>query len=488
MILRGIIWFREDLRIFDNTALCNATQMCTDGLVAIYIIDTSMWLNHHVAACKVEFILRGLTYLQADLEKLHIPLLIKQVDSTNDIAHVLFHLAEKIQAKKIFFNRQYEVNENRRDQFVQSFLNNKNIFCHLFDDQAILPPGSVMTQKGEFYKVFTAFKHAWYREFSQQGKKSLLKPHKTKPIENIHSSTIPTSLSSFKSSVNPDLWPSGEKNANKRLDYFIEDHLFLYHNQRDFPALKGTSQLSPYLASGMISARYCFLAALTKNKFELDTGNKGAITWMSELIWRDFYKHILYAVPHISMNQPFQPETKQLKWKFDTAQLNAWQNGQTGFPIIDAAMRQLNTIGWMHNRLRMIVAMFFTKNLFFDWRIGEKYFISHLIDGDLSANNGGWQWCASTGTDAVPYFRIFNPIRQSERFDPEGHFIRQYCPELVDCDNKSIHAPFASLVKNIHYPKPIVNLEVTRKQAIQAFKNIKKKPHGITHRAKPQSK
>jgi deoxyribodipyrimidine photo-lyase len=285
----------------------------------------------------------------------------------------------------------------------------------------------------------------------------------------IQSSKIPTFLPGFESTIDADLWPAGESNARKRLNHFIDEKLFFYDTHRDFPAMDGTSRLSPYLSAGMISARECFAAAMVANQNELDTGNPGAVMWMNELIWRDFYKDILIAVPRISMRKAFKEETEALSWRYDQKQLAAWKEGKTGFPIIDAAMRQLNTKGWMHNRLRMIVAMFFTKNLFFDWRIGEEYFIIRLIDGDLSANNGGWQWSASTGTDAAPYFRIFNPIRQSERFDPKGKFIRQYCPELAELDNKEIHHP-----ENLtNYPKQIVNLEVSRKQTIAAFKKLK---------------
>jgi deoxyribodipyrimidine photo-lyase len=233
--------------------------------------------------------------------------------------------------------------------------------------------------------------------------------------------------------------------------------------------------LSPYLAAGMISPRQCFLSALDANDNELDTGNQGAITWLSELIWREFYKHILVSAPRVSMHKAYQCNTDKIRWDFDNKQLLAWQQGQTGYPIIDAAMRQLNTMGWMHNRMRMVVAMFLTKNLFFDWRLGEKYFISHLIDGDLSSNNGGWQWSASTGTDSAPYFRIFNPIQQSLRFDPEGKYILQYCPELTGFTSKSIHDPHASaplIATQQGYPHPIIPLRSKREKVLAAYKKL----------------
>ncbi len=283
-------------------------------------------------------------------------------------------------------------------------------------------------------------------------------------------------MSNIKSASDLSLWPSGEKIAYERLEHFIADKIFTYHTQRDLPFLDSTSRLSPYLALGMISAKTCFLSALTANSYELDTGNQGVLTWMSELIWREFYRHILIAVPRVCMNQPYKPETKNLQWEKDQSLLKKWQQGQTGFPLVDAAMRQLNLTGWMHNRLRMVTAMFLSKNLFLDWRLGEKYFASHLIDFDFASNNGGWQWSASTGTDAVPYFRIFNPLSQSERFDQTGNFIREYCPELKDFDDRSIHDPYKYqplIASQSGYPRFIIDYKSSRLRAIAAFKNLK---------------
>jgi deoxyribodipyrimidine photo-lyase len=366
---------------------------------------------------------------------------------------------------------------------VQTYLNKHNIACYSFDDTVILPSESINTQQGSYFKVFTPFKKAWYKQFLANKHRLLPVSKPQKPIP-IPSSIVPTALKGFTSAIDPKIWPSGEKSALHKLEIFIKHHLFSYDKNRDFPASDGTSKLSPYLSTGMISPRLCFLKAFDTNQQELDTGNKGAVTWMIELIWRDFYKHLLIAVPKLSMHHAFKPETEKIKWLYDEKKLHAWRSGNTGIPIVDAAMRQLNTTGWMHNRLRMIVAMFFSKNLFFDWRLGEDYFIHHLIDGDLAANNGGWQWSASTGTDAAPYFRVFNPIRQSERFDPEGIFIRTYCPELRDFDNHAIHAPHERmplLAKNTKYPEPIVNLDVSRKYAIAEFKKILSSIHEFSN-------
>ena len=270
------------------------------------------------------------------------------------------------------------------------------------------------------------------------------------------------------------LWPAGEAAAQRRLAEFADTALGRYDSQRDFPALPGTSQLSPYLATGVLSPRQCLHAALAANGGEFASGNTGAVSWINELLWREFYKHVLVGYPRVSMGRAFRAETEALAWRDAPADLEAWQQGRTGIPIVDAAMRQLLATGWMHNRLRMIVAMFLTKNLLIDWRAGERWFMQHLIDGDLAANNGGWQWSASTGTDAVPYFRLFNPLSQSKRFDPDGRFIRQWVPELAGLDARDIHHPAAlgGPFGVPGYPAPIVDLPRSRERALAAFRNL----------------
>lgn len=472
----GLVWFREDLRVFDHTALYQAASKCQGGIVGLYIIDAHMFKEHQVAACRVDLILRGLHELSRDLAELNIPLIIIQVSDTQKIPAEIVKLMQKIHVDVLFYNRQYEVNEQRRDQAVCDYLTTNNLSSVSFDDQTILPPGIITTQKGQYFSIFTPFKRAWYQEFLAQRAVQLLPKPKKQVILSIKSSPVPESLTGFKSHISSDLWPAGEKYARARLQKFIASDLQHYAKNRDFPALAATSRLSPYIASGMISARECFLSAFDANHQELDTGKMGAVTWMAELIWRDFYKHILQAVPRISMHRAFKQETDQLAWRDVDAERIAWEEGRTGYPLVDAAMRQLNATGWMHNRLRMVVAMFFSKNLFLNWRLGERYFMQHLIDGDLAANNGGWQWSASTGNDAAPYFRVFNPIRQSERFDPKGDFIRQYCPELAGFDSKSIHDPHGRaplLAKQAGYAKPMVDLASSRERVISAFKMIK---------------
>jgi deoxyribodipyrimidine photo-lyase len=269
-----------------------------------------------------------------------------------------------------------------------------------------------------------------------------------------------------------DRWPAGEKVALSRLKAFIKDALPDYKDQRDTPAIAGTSRLSAALACGVLSARTCYAFA-SAMLLEADSQEQPQIqTWLDELVWREFYRQVLVGFPRVCRHQPFKTVTRNIPWSDDKTAFEAWCSGHTGFPIVDAAMRQLNTTGWMHNRLRMITAMFLTKDLLIDWRWGERYFMNQLVDGDFASNNGGWQWAASTGTDAVPYFRIFNPVSQSQRFDPQGTFIRTFVPELPGLDDKTIHNPPPLIRASCGYPMPIVDHTKARLRTLAIFKNL----------------
>ncbi len=473
--MRGIVWFKKDLRIIDNPALYAASQQCTDGIVATYIIDPTLWHNHSVSHNQIQFILNGLQQLKIDLAKLHIPLIVETVTQTTHIPDLLVKITEQVGAGKIFFNRELEVNEKKRDQLVKSFCEIKQIHVEDFNDQLILDVDQVKTNNNSYFKVFTPFKRQWQYIFLQTSTMRMLPKIREQAPLQIASSSLPTQLNGVKSTINFALWVAGETAAQKQLKRFIQNDLFDYDKTRDYPALDLTSKLSPYLATGMISVKTCFLSAFTANQEELTSGNKGALTWLNELIWREFYRHILHAFPAVCMNHAYKRETEKLPWRYDENLLAAWQEGRTGFPIIDAAMRQLQTIGWMHNRLRMLAAMFLSKNLFLDWRLGEKFFAEHLIDFDFASNNGGWQWCASTGTDAVPYFRLFNPTTQSQKFDAEGNFIKQYCPELRAFDHRAIHEPYRfqpTLAEKSGYPRPIIDYPQSRQRVLSAFKAL----------------
>ncbi len=478
-------WFRADLRYSDNTALSKALSE-SDGVVGCFILTPKTWQQHDRAASQVQFILDNLQALGKILHKHGIPLLIRTTDSFEDCAAILYTIMQKYSLKNLYFNTQYEIDEIKRDQQITQYLETKNITVNRFADQTMLAPGSVLSKTGTPFKIFTPFKNTWLKTvqntgiFSLKDPKPVLKNRSSEAIKAISSDPIPTQCEGFVGPIDTTiLWPAGEIQAAQRLKTFCESTLENYHLSRNIPGIAGTSSLSPYLALGVLSPRQCLEAILkashTDNVLEI-RDKLGPATWLSELIWREFYKHLMAQFPSVCCFKPFQTLTDHLPWRYDTIAFERWCQGLTGFPLIDAAMRQLLATGWMHNRLRMLVANFLTKSLFIDWRWGERYFMQKLIDGDLSANNGNWQWSASTGTDAAPYFRIFNPIRQSQLFDPAGDFIRRYCPELACMDNKAIHEPYRLapvLAKKQGYPEPMITLGENREAVLHAFKTLK---------------
>jgi len=468
-----LIWLRSDLRLHDNTALSAAAAR--GPCVAVYLLSPEQWLEHDDAPCKVDFWLRNLRELSRELGHLNIPLLIRQAPRWDDAPSVLLNLCRQWQVDALHLNDEYGIHESRRDAAVARALQAEGIEVHRYLDQLLFKPGSVLTRTGTYFQVFSQFRKVCYERLHHSLPGLVRAPHKQAPL-NIASDAVPLSVEGFATPGDPlsSLWPAGETEARRRLDSFSEAQIDHYQNERDFPAKPGTSQLSAYLAAGVISPRQCLHAALNSNQGEFESGNTGAVTWINELLWREFYKHILVGYPRVSRHRAFRPETEALAWRNAPDELAAWQQARTGLPIIDAAMRQLLATGWMHNRLRMVVAMFLTKNLLIDWREGERFFMRHLIDGDLAANNGGWQWSSSTGTDSAPYFRIFNPLSQSEKFDPEGVFIKQWLPELAGLNKKDVHNPanLGGLFGGVDYPSPIVDLSTSRTRALTAFKNL----------------
>jgi deoxyribodipyrimidine photo-lyase len=463
----NLVWFRNDLRVNDNPALFHA---CDDGqpVVAIYIATPEQWQRHDEAPIKRDFWRRNLVALREQLATLNIELHFFQVDFFEHVPNLLSNVCEAWSVSSLFMNNEYGVNERERDRQVSQFCYKMNVTCHGYDDQTLIKPGTIRTQTGEPYKVFTPFSKVARAKLdggvhllsipSPQHHVQLNNLKQECDLESIPWPSVDSALTKY--------WPAGEVAASRRLSQFCQNSISDYHKLRDIPSSKGTSKLSAYLTSGVLSVRQCW-----SESTRYCEKHDGVLTWQNELLWRDFYKHVLIDFPHVSKHKPWRLETDALVWRIDEEQLEAWQQGRTGFPIIDAAMRQLLQTGWMHNRLRMVVAMFLSKHLLLDWRLGERWFMQHLIDGELAANNGGWQWSASTGTDAVPYFRIFNPIRQSQRFDLKGDFIRQYVPELANLSDKDIHQP--KMHQRSHYYPEIVDLKVGRERAIAAFKELK---------------
>ena len=455
--MRSLMWFRSDLRIHDNEALSRATQ--NQQTIALFIVAHKEWENHNDAKLKLAFMWRNLQQLKISLERENIPLKIIEVDAWAEIPDRIEQLMLAHEISSLYFNHEVGINEVERDRAVYRQLKKRHLNIYHYHDKTLVKLGSILNGENHPYKVFTAFKkrlieilqHSHFDNYAE-----IIAQH-------------PMDLVSDDLTFNPyhafdDLaYKAGENAAFEILQEFLKEDIFNYHQNRDLLAIDGTSRLSPYLTLGVISVKALLKEALIINEGQFQTGNEGVLTWMNELYWREFYYHIMWNFPQVSKNRAFQAKTENIPWRENESDFEAWKNGKTGIPIVDACMRQLKETGWMHNRGRMITAMFLTKNLLIDWRKGEAWFMQNLIDGDFAANNGGWQWSASTGTDAVPYFRIFNPITQAERFDPKGDFIRQWCPELSGLDHKQIHKA---------QQNAIVDLKSSRLRAIEAFKSL----------------
>ena len=471
--MRSLVWFRRDLRIADNSALHHACRNAVDGVVAAYVITPAQWIEHDDANCKVKFWLDNLKSLSQSLSKLNIPLLIAKCGTFVESVDSILKLVSKHKIKAVYLNREYEVNELHRDKLLKTKCDSLGIEAHAFHDRVIVPPREITTKEGKFYSVFTPYRRVWDTR-ALEFVKPLAKPRKQPAIE-IESNAVPEKITGFDfSDFRDDLWPAGEKEALRRLKKFSQ-YIDRYKDNRDMPSIRGTSLLSPYLAAGVISSRQCLAAAVDANHGKI-AGADGPTTWISELAWRDFYTHVMVACPQVSKHKPFKAKTEAIAWRDEENDFEAWKNGRTGYPIVDAGMRQLNQTGWMHNRVRMVTAMFLSKHLLIDWRKGEQYFMSKLIDGDLAANNGGWQWSASTGTDSVPYFRIFNPFSQSKRFDAEGIYIKKFCPELKPIPAVALHDA-KKLVQALanhdtQYPGFVVDHKMARERVLAEFKSI----------------
>jgi deoxyribodipyrimidine photo-lyase len=464
-----LVWFRSDLRARDNPALYAAAA--EGHVTALFLLTPQQWRRHGLAAKKIAFQLRSIDTLIETLATLGIESRIICGNSFSNAAEHVVAVAQEIGAIKVFWNNEIALDEQRRDGTVEQALRAHGIEIERYEAATSMPVGSVRKPDGTPYSVFTPYKKRWISLRIEQGIHTL-------PIPNPQGSPVavaktPQTIDGISKNAGAEAWPAGEASALSSLDTFLDRAIEDYATHRDLPSISGTSKLSPHLAAGTVSANQCLLAAHERNQGRLFGGNGSIDTWISELIWREFYNHIMAENPRLAMGRAFKTETDALPWNRDAEQLERWQRGETGFPFVDAGMRQLNSTGWMHNRLRMVTAQFLAKHLFIDWRLGESYFMSQLVDGEFAANNGGWQWSASTGTDAVPYFRIFNPVRQAERFDPDGTFVRCMIPELAGADAKQTLEPwkFGGVGD---YPKPIIDLSDARHRTLSIWKIAKK--------------
>ncbi|WP_017429450.1 deoxyribodipyrimidine photo-lyase [Vreelandella jeotgali] len=465
-----LLWLRSDLRIHDNRALAAATA--AGPVVAVFLHSPAQWQAHGHGANKIDFWRRGVAALGEALDGLNIPLLQRHIEHFDDAPRVLTALARELGAEALHFNREYPLNEQRRDAAVEAALGADGIATQGHHDAVAFAPGELLTGKGDYYGVFTPFSKAWHRHISADRLALDDAPAAQAPLRIAGEALPELAPRPDDEPIDPRRWPAGEDAAANHLARFLRFRGRFYQGQRDFPGVRGTSELSPYLALGMISHRQCLNAIMAENDGQLADGDAGLTAWVNELIWREFYQHVAVGFPRVCRHQPFKQSTLALEWRDDSDGFAAWCEGRTGYPLVDAAMRQLVATGWMHNRLRMVTAMFLAKHLLIDWRRGEAFFLRHLVDGEFAANNGGWQWAASTGTDAVPYFRIFNPTTQSTRFDQDAAFIARWVPELAPLAPKSRHNPPAAERAHLGYPKPIVDHKAARQRALDAFKAL----------------
>lgn len=471
----ALVWFRRDLRSFDHAALHHALER-HERVHCAFVFDTAILdALPSRADRRVEFIWHALRELDAELDRLAREaggtgsgLIVRHGPAADEVPR----LAAALGVSAVLVNRDYEPAARTRDAAVAERLAASGIAFEDCKDQVIFERDEVMTQSGQPFSVFTPYRNAWLRQFDV----SMTAPWAVAPLARALAlepegeampnlariGFEPTNLSALR-------LPTGMSGGRALIDDFAR-RIERYAEGRDFPAVKGVSYLSPHLRFGTVSVRELVALAWA------DAG-AGAQTWLSELIWREFYQMILWHHPRV-VGASFKPAYDRIVWDEASDLFAAWCEGRTGYPIVDAAMRQLNATGYMHNRLRMITASFLTKDLGIDWRRGERYFAEHLLDFDLAANNGGWQWAASTGCDAQPYFRIFNPVTQSQRFDAEGAFIRRYVPELARVPAKHVHAPWkmgaaeqvaCGLRIGQDYPAPVVDHARARERTLARF-------------------
>ena len=466
----ALMWLRRDLRVKDNHALYRALTQAR-RVVCVFVFDTDiLGALEDKAHRRVEFIRESLIEMQRLLRRHGSALTLLHGRPLEEIPA----LAARVKAGAVFANHDYEPGAVRRDQAVAAALAKAGIDFITCKDQVIFEKDEVLTQSGEPFSVFTPYKNAWLKRVTPealQGYPSEKHLDRLAPIAAATATQVPTleSIGFETSNLKALGIVAGPTGAAKLFDDFLQ-RIERYHETRDYPAVKGPSYLSVHLRFGTISIRTLARAAWER-------GGYGAQTWLNELIWRDFYFMILHHHPHV-VTGAFRPAFNAVRFTNDSARFAAWCEARTGYPLVDAAMRQLNHTGYMHNRLRMITASFLVKDLHIDWRWGERYFARRLNDYDLAANNGGWQWAASTGCDAQPYFRVFNPVTQSEKFDPEGKFIRKYLPALAACTNPFIHAPWLmdraeqkriGVVIGRDYPKPIVDHAQARQVTLDLY-------------------
>ena len=477
---KALVWFRRDLRVHDQAALYHALR-AAEQVWCVFVFDTAILGPLPRRDRRIEFIHDSVGELDVQLRALGGRLLVRHGPARAEVVR----LAGELGAQAVYANHDDEPDGLARDAAVGAALGDAGIALHTSKDHVVFERSELLTQSGKPYTVFTPYKNAWLKKLEP----FFIEPYQVErhaaslaaPPAGV-SAAIPSLAAIGFESTNLHALkiPTGTTGAKQLLDDFLP-RMDDYGEARNFPAIRGPSYLSVHLRFGTVSIRALAAAACAQIE---RTNSAGAAVWLSELIWRDFYHQILHHRPHV-VGASFKPEYDRIRWE-EGARADelfaAWCDGRTGYPLVDAAMAQNNQTGYMHNRLRMVVASFLTKDLGIDWRRGEAYFATHLNDFDLAANNGGWQWASSSGCDAQPYFRIFNPVAQSEKFDPQGKFIRRYLPQLASLPDTALHAPWAArpvdlsaagVVLGRDYPRPVVDHAQARAATLARYAVVK---------------
>lgn len=472
MSARPVVWwFRRDLRLADNLAL-NAAVSLGKPIIPLFVFDPAILRSNRFSHLRFRFMLNALQSLEATVQHLGGSILMRHGNPTE----VVPALISEVQADALYFNSDYTPYARKRDSNI---ITQASVPVKTFHDRLLAPPGSVLKDDGTPYTVFTPFKNKWRtqdksaiaQDFSLAGDSFYNTEHDNHKV-------LASVIKDHQPLASVDLPKASEDAAQERLRQFTEELVFHYAKDRDRlgniagDPQTGTSGLSPYVRFGLLSPRQIYWAAHNAYTTAETQDKRDSVSrFIDEIIWHEFYTHILWHFPRVK-EYNFRTRYDVVEWR-NAADFEAWKAGKTGYPVVDAAMRQLKATGWMSNRARMIVASFLTKHLLIRWQDGELHFMNSLIDGDLAANNGGWQWAAGTGTDAQPFFRIFNPVTQSRQHDPDGSFIRKWIPELRDIPTQFVHEPWTMENPPADYPPPIVDHKVARQIALEAFSSTR---------------